>query len=526
MVKLKIYDTTLRDGSQGEGVSFSLEDKLRIVKKLDEFGIHYIECGWPGSNPKDEVFFQEVKKLKLAGAKLSAFGSTRKPDSKVNDDANVQALLSSGTEVITIFGKSWDFHVKKALETTLEENLRMIYETVSFLKSKRKEVVYDAEHFFDGYKANKDYALKTLEKAGEAGADCLCLCDTNGGALPWEIEEIIGEVKACFPKMALGIHTHNDNDLAVANSLVAVKCGVNMVQGTINGYGERCGNANLCSIIPNLQLKLKINYLTERRLQMLTEVSRFVSELANLPHRENQPYVGKSAFTHKGGIHVSAVRKHESTYEHVDPVSVGNVRRILVSELSGQSTILSKAGDYGLDFSKNDPRVKDILKNVKKLEQMGYQFEGAEGSFELLVKKATGKYQKFFDLESFRVLVEKRGTKDIISEAVVKIMVKGGRNYTVAEGDGPVNALDNALRGILEDFYPQLKEMKLLDYKVRVLTEGVGTIAKVRVLIESGDHEDTWGTVGVSENIIEASWQALVDSFEYKLLKDFEKKLH
>ncbi|MDD5774031.1 MAG: citramalate synthase [bacterium] len=526
MVKLKIYDTTLRDGAQGEGVSFSLEDKLRIVKKLDEFGIHYIECGWPGSNPKDEIFFQEVKKIKLSHAKICAFGSTRKPDSKTSEDANVQALLSAGIEVITIFGKSWDFHVKKALETTLEENLKMIYETVSFLKSKRKEVIYDAEHFFDGYKANKDYALKTLEKAHEAGADCLCLCDTNGGTLPWEIEEIIGGVKACFPKISLGIHTHNDNDLAVANSLVAVKCGVNMVQGTINGYGERCGNANLCSIIPNLQLKLQINYLTERRLQMLTEVSRFISELANLPHRENQPYVGKSAFTHKGGIHISAVRKHESTYEHIDPLLVGNARRILVSELSGQSTILSKAGDYGLDFTKNDPQVKEILKNVKKLEQMGYQFEGAEGSFELLVKKATGKYKKFFDLESFRVLVEKRGIKDIISEAVVKVMVNGERNYTVAEGDGPVNALDNALRGILEDFYPQLKEMKLLDYKVRVLTEGVGTIAKVRVLIESGDHEDTWGTVGVSENIIEASWQALVDSFEYKLLKDFEKKLH
>lgn len=526
MLKLKIYDTTLRDGSQGEGVSFSMEDKLRIVKKLDDFGIQYIECGWPGSNPKDEIFFREVKKLKLSQAKVSAFGSTRKPNSKTNEDANVRALLSAGTEVITIFGKSWDFHVKKALETTLEENLKMIYETVSFLKSKRKEVFYDAEHFFDGYKANKDYALKTLEKAYEAAADCLCLCDTNGGALPWEIEEIVSEVKARFPKISLGIHTHNDNDMAVANSLVAVKCGVNMVQGTINGYGERCGNANLCSVIPNLQIKLKMNYLTERRLQMLTEVSRFVSELANLPHRENQPYVGKSAFTHKGGIHVSAVRKHGSTYEHIDPVSVGNVRRILVSELSGQSTILSKVGGYGLDFTKNDPKVKDILKEVKKLEQMGFQFEGAEGSFELLVKKATGKYKKFFDLESFRVLVEKRGVKDIISEAVVKIMVNGDRNYTVAEGDGPVNALDNALRGILEEFYPQIKEMKLLDYKVRVLNEGVGTIAKVRVLIESGDHEDTWGTVGVSENIIDASWQALVDSFEYKLLKDFEKKLH
>ncbi|MEW6088031.1 MAG: citramalate synthase [bacterium] len=523
MYKLKIYDTTLRDGSQGEGVSFSLEDKLRIVKKLDELGVHYIECGWPGSNPKDEFFFQEVKKLRLLQAKVSAFGSTRKPGSKVNEDSNTHALLSAGTEVITIFGKSWDFHVKKALETTLGENLRMISDTVCFLKSKKREVIYDAEHFFDGYKANRDYALKTLEKAYEAGSDCLCLCDTNGGTLPWEIEEIAGTVKTRFPKISLGIHTHNDNDLAVANSLVAVKCGVNMVQGTINGYGERCGNANLCSIIPNLQLKLKINCLAERRLQMLTEVSRFVSELANLPHRENQPYVGKSAFTHKGGVHISAVRKHGATYEHIDPVLVGNARRILVSELSGQSTILSKAEKFGLDFTKNDPHVKEILKSVKKLEQMGYQFEGAEGSFELLVKKAMGKHRKFFDLESFRVLVEKRGSKDILSEAVIRMEVDGERKYAVAEGDGPVNALDNALREILKDFYPQLKDMKLIDYKVRVLNEGVGTVAKVRVLIESADHEDTWGTVGVSENIIEASWQALVDSIEYKLLKDAKK---
>lgn len=524
MLTLKIYDTTLRDGAQGEGISFSLEDKLRIVKKLDELGIHYIECGWPGSNPKDEIFFQEVKRLKFSRAKICAFGSTRKRDCSTEEDSNIQALLAAKTDVVAIVGKSWDFHVRKALETTLDENLKMIYETVCFLKSRKKEVVYDAEHFFDGYKANRDYALKTLEKAHESGANYLCLCDTNGGTLPWEIKEIVGVVKAKFPKAGLGIHTHNDNDMAVANSLVAVKCGVGMVQGTINGYGERCGNANLCSVIPNLQLKLQVDCLDDNRLQMLTDVSRFVSELANLPPRENQPYVGKSAFTHKGGVHISAVRKHESTYEHINPVLVGNERRILVSELSGQSAILDKAGDYGLDFTKNDPQVKEILKNVKKLEHVGYQFEGAEGSFELLVKKATGKHKKFFELESFRVLVEKRGAKDIISEAVIRIMVNGERKYAVAEGDGPVNALDNALRTILEDVYPQLKEMKLIDYKVRVLNEGVGTTAKVRVLVESGDHEGTWGTVGVSENIIEASWQALLDSIEYKLLKDVEMK--
>jgi 2-isopropylmalate synthase len=520
MSKVMIYDTTLRDGSQAEGVSLSVEDKLRIAQKLDELGIDYIEGGWPSSNPKDMLFFKRIKGYHLNHAKIVAFASTRNPRHPIEKDPNIQGLLEAETQAVTIFGKSWDLHVTDALGIPLEQNLDIIRESVQYLKKHSPEVIYDAEHFFDGYKRNPDYALKTLMAAEEGGADCLVLCDTNGGTMPFEVEAFISEIQDKI-RTPMGIHTHNDAEVAVANSLIAVKMGIRHVQGTINGYGERCGNANLCSIIPNLQIKMGLECISAEQLRQLRETSRFVSELANLKHWGHQPYVGDSAFAHKGGIHVSAIRKNKLTYEHIDPELVGNHQRILISELSGRSNVLSKAAEYHIDLSGDRPELKHLVKDLKKLEHQGFQFEGAEASFELLMRKALGTYSPFFDLVGFRVIVERReGDEQTRSEATIKVKVRGIIEHTASDGNGPVNALDNALRKALEEFYPDLKEVNLIDYKVRILEGKEGTGARTRVLIESADSENKWGTVGVSDNIIEASWQALVDSIEYKLLKD------
>ncbi|MBM3249539.1 MAG: citramalate synthase [Candidatus Omnitrophica bacterium] len=517
--QVKLYDTTLRDGAQGEGISYSVMDKVQIALELDRLGIHYIEGGWPGSNPKDMEFYLKMSKKRLKGSKLVAFGSTRRAGIKAQEDKNLRALVKSQARVATVFGKTWDLHIRDVLKTTLEENLAMIRDSVAFLVSKGAEVFYDAEHFFDAYYANKDYSLKCLLAAQEAGARAVVLCDTNGGTLTSEVKRIVAEIR---PKINvwLGIHCHNDADLAVANSLAAVEAGADMVQGTINGYGERCGNADLIPIIANLQIKMGFNCLEQQKLKELTRVSHFVSEVSNMKQRSDQPYVGASAFAHKGGVHINAVMKNPKTYEHITPDLVGNRRRILVSELAGKTGVMIRAKELELDLSKEDPKTKRILKLIQDLEHQGYHFEAAEASFELLMKKALKKYKKFFDLEGFRVVVEKASDKKITSEAIIKLKVKGSKEHTAAEGDGPVNALDNALRKALKDFYPTLSRMHLSDFKVRVLDEKAGTAAKVRVLIQSQDEKDTWSTIGVSENIIEASWQALVDSVEYKLLKD------
>ncbi len=517
MPNLAIYDTTLRDGSQREGISFSVSDKLKIAQKLDEFGVSYIEGGWPGSNPKDLEFFQRARELKLRQARLCAFGSTRRPHTDVTADANIKELVAAGTEVVTIFGKSWDFHVHNALSTSLEENLAMIEDTVAYLKSLGREVIYDAEHFFDGFKSNPEYALATIKAAARNGADVVVLCDTNGGLMPWELAEILNAVKRAV-SVPLGIHAHDDAGMAVANTLLAVRHGVGHIQGTINGYGERCGNANLCTIIPTLQLKMGRPVVSSAQLQGLTKLSRFVAELANIVPAEQQPYVGFNAFTHKGGIHVDAVSKSPETYEHVEPHRVGNRRRILVSELSGRSNIFLKAQENNIGLLKDHPQTKIVLQRIKELEHQGYQFEGAEGSFELLILKALQAYRPLFKLEGFRLIVEKRASGQLYSEATIKVRVGEKLVHTAAEGNGPVNALDNALRKALEEVYPALKKIKLMDFKVRVLDGADGTGSQVRVLIESRDDRKAWGTVGVSTNIIEASWQALVDSIEYGLL--------
>ncbi|GAB4413466.1 MAG: citramalate synthase [Thermodesulfovibrionales bacterium] len=518
--KIEIYDTTLRDGAQTEDISFSVEDKLRITEKLDELGIHYIEGGWPGSNPKDVEYFKKVKKIPLGNARVVAFGSTHRPKQRVEDDHNIKSLLESKAKVITIFGKTWDFHVKEALRIPLDENLGLIYNSVAYLKKHAEKIFFDAEHFFDGYRDNPEFAIKCLLTADEAGADCLILCDTNGGTLPDDVRRIMQEVIKDVKK-ALGIHAHNDSDCAVANSIIAVELGAVQVQGTINGLGERCGNANLCSVIPDLQIKLGYKCLTDDQLRRLRDTSRFVNEIANLRHFKRQPFVGDSAFAHKGGIHVSAVRKRPETYEHISPELVGNSQRILISDLAGKSNILRKASEFGIRLDPDSPQVQEIVTELKELENQGFQFEGAEASFELLMKKALGLHKRFFDLIGFRVIVEKRKEKEeSLSEATIMVKVGGHIEHTAATGNGPVNAIDNALRKALEKFYPQLREVKLHDYKVRVLTAGKGTSAKVRVLVESGDEDRRWGTVGVSENIIEASWQALVDSIEYKLLRE------
>jgi 2-isopropylmalate synthase len=519
-----LYDTTLRDGSQAEDIAFSLEDKVRIAQKLDELGIHYIEGGWPGSNPKDLQFFQEIKYTLSSQAKVVAFGSTCRAGTSPKNDSNIQALIEAGTKVITIFGKSWDIHPLEALNITLDQNLEIIHQSVQFLKGRVSEVIFDAEHFFDGFKSNSIYALSTLKAAQDAKADWIILCDTNGGTLPDEIQSIIKQVKKKI-KTPLGIHVHNDTEMAVANTLLAVKEGVRMVHGTINGYGERSGNANLCSIIPNLKLKMGIDCITDEQLKKIREVSRFVSELANLPHPKFLPYVGDSAFAHKGGVHVSAIRKSGATYEHVPPERVGNHQRVLISDLSGESNIIYKAAEFQIDFESKDPKVRKILDDLKQLEHEGFQFEGAEGSFEILMKKALGKHKRFFELMGFRVIVEKKAEKEApLSEATIMVRVGNQVEHTAAVGNGPVNALDHALRKALEKFFPELKEVKLLDYKVRILSTKDGTGAQTRVLIESGDGESKWGTVGVSENIIQASWQALVDSIDYKLLKEEKKE--
>ena len=518
MTRIAVLDTTLRDGTQGEGISLSVDDKLKITAKLDSLGVSYIEGGWPGSNPKDMEYFLRVQKLSLKHAKVTAFSSTRRPGLKVEEDGNIKNLVDSGTSVVTIFGKTWDMHVTEALGTTYEENISMILDTVGYLKSLGREVIYDAEHFFDGYKNNPEYALRTLQAAEEGGADWIALCDTNGGMMPHEITQAVNEVKEKI-KVPLGIHTHNDGELAVANTIAAVAAGAKMVQGTMNGFGERCGNANLCSVIPNLELKMDCPCLPQDHLNLITEVSRYVSELANVAHGSHLPFVGQSAFAHKGGVHASAVLKNPATYEHIEPEMVGNKRRVLVSELAGLSNLKYKAKELNIDVEFETPESKAIIKQIKELEHMGFQYEGAEASLELLLRKAFGQYQDYFKLESFKILMEKREDNGILSEAMIKLKVGSETVHTAAEGNGPVNALDNALRKALEQFYPLIKEMHLSDYKVRVINEKDATAAKVRGLIESMDHEGTWSTVGVSENIIEASWQALIDSMNYSLYK-------
>ncbi|MFQ5428295.1 MAG: citramalate synthase [Thermodesulfobacteriota bacterium] len=518
--KIILYDTTLRDGTQAEEVAFSVEDKVRVAMRLDELGVDYIEGGWPGSNPRDIDFFKVMDGQSLSHSTLVCFGSTRRARVKVKDDLTVKNLIKSGAPVVTIFGKSWKLHVQKALRVTLAENLDMIGETVAYLKKRMDKVFYDAEHFFDGYKADAKYAMKTIETALVAGADYIVLCDTNGGTLPFEVAEIVAAVNEALP-CRLGIHAHNDADTAVASSIAAVREGASMVQGTINGFGERCGNADLCSIIPALQLKMGLRCIEKSRLGTLRETSRFVYEIANIAQRKHQPYVGQSAFAHKGGIHVSAVLRNPLTYEHIEPESVGNQQRVLVSDLSGRSNIVRKAAEFGLDVESDSPVIKDVLEKLKNLENEGFQYEGAEASFELLIQAALKKKKRYFKLHGFRVIDEKRPSDRIPhAEATIKIEVDGEVEHTAAEGTGPVNALDMALRKALERFYPGLRDVGLIDFKVRVLAGQQGTAAKVRVLVESGDSLDKWGTVGVSENVIEACWRALVDSLEYKLYKD------
>ncbi len=517
MRNIDIYDTTLRDGSQREGVSLSVSDKLKIAEKLDEFGLKYIEGGWPGSNPKDIEFFKRASKINFKNSRICAFSSTRRPGVAAEEDQNIKALVNSGTETVTIFGKSWDFHVRDALKTTLDENLAMIKDTISYLKSMGREVFFDAEHFFDGYKANTEYALDTLKAAAAGGADVLVLCDTNGGLMPWELPAILTAVKETA-NTSLGIHVHDDAGMATANSLLAVREGVTQVQGTINGYGERCGNANLCTIMPNLQLKMGYRVVSEEQMKSLTALSRFVAELANIAPADQQPYVGFNAFAHKGGVHVDAVSKKPETYEHALPELVGNKRRILVSELAGRSSISLKTSNNELKLNKGRPEIASVLQRIKEMEHYGYQFEGAEGSFELLILKMMKAYTPLFKLEGFRMIIEKREDGQLYSEATIKVRVGDEQVHTAAEGNGPVNALDNALRKALEGFYPAMKKIKLVDFKVRVIDGVDGTGAQVRVLIQSSDDHKTWGTVGVSPNIIEASWIALVDSLEYGLL--------
>ncbi len=524
MVQVRLYDTTLRDGAQQEGISFSIADKLKIVQKLDELGIHFIEGGWPGANPKDTDFFIKAKSLNLEHSSLVAFGSTRHPESKVSEDAGLQALMEAKTKIVTIVGKSWDLHVTQVLETTLENNLHIVAESVDFLKSKGLTVFFDAEHFFDGYKVNPEYAIQVVKAAAKSGADCVVLCDTNGGALPSEITAAIKAVQKGV-SVPLGIHVHNDGDLAVANSLTAVQTGVIQVQGTINGYGERCGNANLCSIIPALKLKLGIDCISDEQLTKLTEVSRYIAELANLAPPSHLPYVGTSAFTHKGGLHVSGIMKWEDSYQHINPDLVGNRPKVVVSELSGKGNIVYKAKELGVALPLKGKEARQVVQQIKLLESHGFQYEDADASFELLLHRAQPGYKSPFELIDFMVVVERHrrpsseDESELLSEATVKVKVGGKIMHTAAEGNGPVNALDRALRKALLEFYPDLNVIELVDYKVRILEESAGTASQVRVLIESGDGQKQWRTVGSSTNIIEASWLALADSVEYFLLK-------
>jgi 2-isopropylmalate synthase len=519
MNKVVAYDSTLRDGAQAQGVSFTVEDKLKIVQRLDELGIGYIEAGNPGSNPKDLAFFERVSELKLKHAKIIAFGATRKPNISAAADSNLQSLLLAKTEAVAIFGKSWDYQVTDILRTTLDENLAMIADSVAFLKAQDKEVVFDAEHFFDGYKANPHYAIRTLQAAADAGASVLCLCDTNGGTFPNELGDIVKKVSQNF-KLQIGIHCHNDCEMAVANSVAAVQAGATQVQGTINGIGERCGNANLCAIIPNLQLKLGLSCIPPENMVELTSAARFVNEIANMPFNEKAPYVGNDAFSHKGGMHIDAVSKNPISYEHISPEKIGNVRHILVSEVAGRSALLAKINAVDPSLNRDSPEVKRILEHLKLMEHEGYQYESAESSFDLLVQRLLGKYKPFFALKEYKVNTHASSGDGVSSVATIRIAVNEMEETTVAEGDGPVNALDKAVRKALERFYPAIKDVKLIDYKVRVLDSDQATAAKVRVLIESADQHQSWTTVGVSTDIIDASWHAMLDAIEYKLMQD------
>jgi 2-isopropylmalate synthase len=523
-MKVQLYDTTLRDGAQQEGISFSVADKLKITQRLDELGIHFIEGGWPGANPKDTEFFFKARGLKLANSVLVAFGSTRHPNTTVGKDAGLQALVEAGTRVVTIVGKAWDLHVTQVLETNLKNNLRIVAESVGFLKSKGLAVFFDAEHFFDGYRANPEYAVEVVRAASKAEADCVVLCDTNGGALPSEISTAVKAVQERV-SVPLGIHAHNDGELAVANSLAAVQAGAVQVHGTINGYGERCGNANLCSIIPDLKLKIGIDCIADKQLAKLTEISRYVAELANLAPSSHLPYVGASAFAHKGGLHVSGIMKREDSYQHINPSLVGNQPNVVVSELSGKGNIVYKAKELGVTLQSKSEQTRQILQQIKLLESRGFQYEGADASFELLLQRAQARYKPPFELIDFMVVIERHrrpsreDESELLSEATVKVKVGDKIMHTAAEGNGPVNALDRALRKALVEFYPDLTVVELTDYKVRILEESAGTGSQVRVLIESSDGKKQWRTVGSSTNIIEASWLALADSMEFWLLK-------
>jgi 2-isopropylmalate synthase len=519
MTKIVIYDTTLRDGSQTEGVSYTVADKVKITQKLDELGIHYIEGGWPGSNPKDKEFFETMKGKKLKNSKLAAFGSTRRANIKPEDDANLKELIASNTPTVCIFGKTWDLHVKDVIKTTLEENLKMIEESVAFLKKHKRETFYDAEHFFDGYKKNSVYAMKTLLAAQKAKADCIILCDTNGGTLPEEVTKIIKEVKKKI-KVPLGIHTHNDQDLAVANSLAAINAGCIQVQGTFNGLGERCGNADLCTIMAILHTKMKTKSIPESSIKQLMDAAYYISEVSNYNLSNNHPFIGHSAFAHKGGVHIDAMLKNPLAYEHVKPESVGNHSRFLTSELAGKMPIVLKAQKMNIQLDKNSPEAKAIMKELQDKEYAGYQFEGADASFELFMKRRLKLVEPFFHLDGFKVLTEKKLDGSVVAGATVRLKVNGHDEMATVEGHGPVEVLDRALRSALRKFYPNVEHMHLSDYKVRVLDTKEAAAARVRVLIESQDEHDAWTTVGVHQNVIEASWEALVDSIEYKLLKD------
>jgi len=525
---IQLYDTTLRDGAQQEGISFSAEDKLKIAQKLDALGIDFVEGGWPGSNPRDTEFFTRAQNLNLSHATLVAFGSTRRVSHTADEDANLQALSEAKTKVVTIVGKAWDKQVTQVLETTLEENLSMITDSISYLKSNGLRVFFDAEHFFDGYKTNPEYSLVVVTSAAKAGAECIVLCDTNGGTLPPQIVEAIKAVQKTTP-VPLGIHAHNDAGLAAASSLAAVEAGAIQIQGTINGYGERCGNANLCSIIPTLKLKMGIDCVTQEQLSELSSISRYISELANLPHYDRLPYVGISAFTHKGGTHVSGLAKWEDSYQHINPDLVGNRPRVVISELAGKGSILYKARERGIPIPRSR-EIENVLQQIKSLEKQGFQYDSAEASFELLLRRARPNYQPPFELVDFMVVVEKRrrlpssrNQEALLSEVTIKVKVGDETVHTAAEGDGPVNALDQALRKALIQFYPDLTGVTLTDYKVRILEEAAGTASQVRVLIESSDSQERWRTVGSSTNIIEASWLALADSIEYWLTKQADK---
>jgi 2-isopropylmalate synthase len=522
MKRIQLYDTTLRDGAQAEDISFTVDDKLRIAEQLDDLGVHYVEGGWPGSNPRDEEFFRAVRKLGLRHAKVAAFGATARAGVRAADDRNLVLCLRAGTPVITIVGKAWDLHVREDLRIPLKANLEVIHDSVAYLRKHVDEVVFDAEHFFDGLAANRDYTLACVRAAAAGGATTVCLCDTRGGSLPMQVAAGVDEARAAV-SVPLAIHCHNDCELAVANSVVAVEHGCVQVQGTINGFGERCGNANLVSVIPVLQLKRGLHCLSAAQLRRLADVSHFVYELSNLEPNKRQPFVGQSAFAHKGGLHVAAVQKNPATYEHIDPALVGNAQRVLVSDLAGRSNLLYKAAKFGLDLASNKPAVTALLQELKDLEARGFAYEGAEASFELLMQKALdGGRVRHFRLIGVRVIDEKRHEAEpSIAEATIMLEGPDGLiEHTAAQGNGPVHALDRALRKALGKFYPEVEQVRLHDYKVRVLGGNEGTAALVRVLIESGDEHERWGTVGVSHNVIEASWQALVDSMEYKLYKE------